>query len=338
MHVISVNNVREALPKAVEYLFVNGKTEQTRNGLAIVAPGPVTIHYKFPKQHVLLNPIRDANPFFHLMEAMWMLVGRDDGQFLDHYIKGFSKMYGNTDGRIMDAYGYRWRYGLYRDQLHEIARQLKENPATRQCVLQMWGAGRQDLFEAEAKPCNLNAVFRVHDDKLNMMVQNRSNDLIWGACGANTVHFSILLEYIAALSGLQMGEYWQVSNNLHMYQDHVQMLFERIGFAVATNPMIYNHLTSPPGYEDTMPLVANPITFNVELNYVMQCIDMLYDVGYAEINGTIIKNPFLNVVWGMALGHYLHRKQMSEGIETINKVEAEDWRKAGLEWMERRRG
>jgi hypothetical protein len=303
-----------------------------------VAQEPVTIHYKFPKQHVLVNRIRDANPFFHLLEAMWMLAGRDDGQFLDHYIKGFSKKYGNEDGRIMDAYGYRWRYGLGNgDQLKEIIRQLKEDPATRQCVLQMWGAGRFDLFESVTKPCNLNVAFRVCDGKLNMVVQNRSNDLIWGACGANAVHFSILLEYLAAMSGLQMGEYWQVSSNLHMYQSHIDMLYERAGPASDFVPFLSRHLASPPGYEDTIPLVMDPATFDAELNQIMHCIDILHDLGVSEINGLVIQNPFLKDVWNMVKGHWLHKKH-GTGRTFVCEVEAEDWRRAGLEWMERRHG
>ena len=70
VYVIEAHNVRDALPKAVKYLLYYGKYESTRAGDALVARKPVTIHYRHPKQHVLLNRIRDANPFFHLMEAM----------------------------------------------------------------------------------------------------------------------------------------------------------------------------------------------------------------------------------------------------------------------------
>src|SRR5215471_15206896 len=113
MYVINAVNVRDALPKAVKHLLSVGHQKQTRVGEALVAPHPVTIFYKEPKQHVLVNPIRDANPFFHLMEAMWMLAGREDGAFLDYYVKDFSKLYGDEEGIVPDAYGHRWRYGGY---------------------------------------------------------------------------------------------------------------------------------------------------------------------------------------------------------------------------------
>src|SRR6516165_4315621 len=173
MHVIKASNVRDALIQAVQYLTTHGLIEETRAGEALVAQEPVCIHYENPKQHVLLNPVRDANPFFHLMEAMWMLAGRDDGAFLDYYIKDFSKRFG-TNGRIMDGYGYRWRCRLGYDQLAEIIEQLQKDHTTRQAVLQMW---YDDLISRDSKPCNLVATFRIRKGKLDVTVFNRSNDL-----------------------------------------------------------------------------------------------------------------------------------------------------------------
>src|SRR3974390_1532437 len=160
MHVIKATNIRDALVQAIGYLHQSGVYEETRIGRALTAQEPVAIHYSNPKQHVLLNPVRDANPFFHLMEAMWMLAGRQDAAFLGYYIKDFSKLYGKN-GIVMDAYGQRWLYGAGYDQLTEIVNQLRKEPNTRQCVLQMWGAGRDDLRAVSSKPCNLVATFRI---------------------------------------------------------------------------------------------------------------------------------------------------------------------------------
>jgi hypothetical protein len=53
-----------------------------------------------------------------------------------------------------------------------------------------------------------------------MLVTNRSNDIVWGAYGANAVHFSYLLEYVASSIGVKVGRYWQVSNDFHIYERH----------------------------------------------------------------------------------------------------------------------
>jgi thymidylate synthase len=331
MYVIHAANVRDALPKALRYILHTGEREKTRNGDAWVSQIPVTIRYEYPKQHVLLNQVRDANPFFHLMEAMWMLAGRDDGAFLDHYIKDFSKTYG-IGGVIPDAYGYRWRYCIG-DQLLEIIHQLKKDPTTRQAVLQMWGAGRKDLFVNTAKPCNLVATFRILNNELQMTVFNRSNDLIWGCCGANAVHFPILQEYIASMIGIDVGRYWQISTNLHLYVEHLDMLQKRLK-TIDSN--LYVALKDTWDYEITQPLIKYPIVFDTELMETMEWIDGIH--GDEEIYTGNISNPFLGqVVLPMAQAHHLYKKKDFNGaLEAMEEVIAEDWRKAGTEWIQRR--
>jgi hypothetical protein len=50
-----------------------------------------------------------------------------------------------------------------------------------------------------------------------MLVSNRSNDMLWGAYGANAVHMAFLMEYVADQSGLSPGVYTQVSDSFHVY-------------------------------------------------------------------------------------------------------------------------
>jgi thymidylate synthase len=331
MYLINAMNVRDALLYGIKYLLEWGEVEQTRNGDAIVAPGPVTIHYKYPKQHVLVDRYRDANPFFHLMEAMWMLAGRQDGAFLDYYIKGFSKQFGDEYGIIPDAYGYRWRYGLNFNQLDEIITQLRHDSTTRQCVLQMWGAKTHDLLATGAKPCNLAATFRIVKGKLNMHVFNRSNDLVLGCCGANAVHFPIMQEYVASKAGIQMGEYWQVSTNLHMYVEHYKKLSARLG-----NGGRLEDYFEVESYGLTQPLMVFPNYFDADLSDTMIYISDLH-AGREGYSGNI-SNPFLReVVIPMATAHQMYKlRDVDRAFEAIGQVTAADWKQAGTEWLERR--
>jgi thymidylate synthase len=334
MYVIHAANVRDALPKALRHILHSGDREKTRNGDAWVAKTPVSIRYEYPKQHVLINEVRDANPFFHLMEAMWMLAGRSDGAFLDHYIKDFSLTYG-VGGIIPDAYGRRWRHGLGYDQLLEIIRQLKKDPTTRQAVLQMWGAGCDDLMmPLGPKPCNLVVTFRIQDNGLDMIVFNRSNDLIWGCCGANAVHFPLMQEYVASMIGIDVGRYWQISTNLHLYVEHLDMLQKRLKPTVNSN--LYVALKNSWDYEQTQPLVSYPETFDKELQETMQWIDGIHE-GKEAYSG-MISDPFLGqVVLPMAEAHYLYKKKDIPGaLDMMESVIAADWRKAGTEWIQRR--
>jgi hypothetical protein len=268
------------------------------------------------------------------MEAMWMLAGRQDGAFLDHYIKDFSKTYG-VNGIIPDAYGYRWRCRLGYDQLEEIIDQLKHTPNTRQAVLEMW---YDDLISPNAvKPCNLVATFRTRDNMLDMTVFNRSNDLIWGCCGANAVHFPIMQEYVASMVGLKIGKYWQISTNLHLYTKHRDMLLNRTDYNAKDYGLysLHSHLRSE-GYESTLPLIKYPESFD---NEVLETVEMIEDINKdLEICDDNLGNPFLrDVVLPMAKAHRSYKKgTYIQAFVDIHDVIAADWKRAGIEWLERR--
>ncbi|MFH1604429.1 MAG: thymidylate synthase [Pseudomonadota bacterium] len=224
MEVLDVRNVHEALPRAIDLLQQIGVRRESRNGPVLVAPVPVTTVYRRPTERVLFWPERDANPFFHLYESLWMLAGRNDLAPLLRYVTTFGQF--SDDGRTLSgAYGYRWRKNWDDDQLAVIARRLRENPDDRRCVLQMWDCSYDLDADLKDIPCNLVITFqRDAAGALDMTVFCRSNDIILGAYGANAVHFSMLQEYLALWIGCAVGRYWQVSVNWHAYLDTLDKL------------------------------------------------------------------------------------------------------------------
>lgn len=225
MITIGARNVNYALYAGAALLRRDGVERDSRNGPVLVAPHPVTTVYERPEERVMLHPGRDANPFFHLYEALWMLAGRNDLAPLVQIVKNMANF--SDDGGVTQpgAYGHRWRMHFAasetRDQLEWAIRRLKEDPNDRRVVIQMYDCytdqhaadnGGRDI------PCNLLALPSVGTDgRLNLTVYNRSNDMVWGAYGANAVHFSVLQEALAAGVGVPMGRYYQVANNFHGY-------------------------------------------------------------------------------------------------------------------------
>jgi len=231
MHVIRAINVNDALPKGLRLLIEQGKLQDSRAGEVLCLPEPVTTIYAHPDQKVLFSPLRDANPFFHLIEALWMLTGQSSTSLLNCYVSDFGKRYAEDDGVLHGAYGYRWRESFAIDQLSVIIKKLKENNFDRQVVLQMWDAGpefaggQDDLMGVwRDRPCNTHVYFRADRGSLDMTVCCRSNDIIWGAYGANAVHFGFLLEYMAAAIDIPVGRYYQISNNFHAYVSELDRL------------------------------------------------------------------------------------------------------------------
>ncbi len=218
MNQITARNVHDMLPLALDRLTKLGVQRPSRNGTVIQLPGPTCLEYERPTERVMFWPERDANPFFHLVESMWMLSGKRDVGSLLPYVARI-KQY-SDDGVVFNAaYGYRWRQHFSVDQLPGIIERLRKNPDCRRQVLGMWDPHhdhvKQDTVDL---PCNTQIYFaRGQEGQLDMTVCNRSNDLIWGACGANAVHLSFLQEFIAQRIGCPVGRYYQFTNNLHAY-------------------------------------------------------------------------------------------------------------------------
>lgn len=191
--------------------------EDTRNGKALTFTSPVLITHTTPYRRVLFDPKRDANPFFHYMEAVWMLAGAENVDFPAHFAKNI-RNYSDDGITLRGAYGYRWRRAFEVDQLEELIYQLQKDKNTRRAVLAMWDPHLDLMIESKDKPCNTHAYFRVQNNALHLTVCNRSNDLVWGMLGANIVHMSILQEYVASSLGIVAGNYYQFTNNLHVYE------------------------------------------------------------------------------------------------------------------------
>jgi thymidylate synthase len=218
MHVINARNVNDAYAKGVQYLLTQGLKEKSRNGAVLVAPGPVCTVYDRPRERVLFDASRDANPFFHLMEALWMLAGERAAAWPVKFNKQMAE-YANDDGNYDGAYGYRWRRHFDIDQVVWAVDHLKNDPASRRCVITMFDGFADRSANSRDIPCNTHLYLDCRGNRLNITVCNRSNDAVWGAYGANVVHFSMLQEVIAAGVSKPVGEYRQISNNLHIYTD-----------------------------------------------------------------------------------------------------------------------
>jgi hypothetical protein len=357
MHVLNVRDVNEALPLALAYLRDCGTLETTRNGPAMVAPGPVTTVYRDPRRRVLFDPVRDANPFFHLFESLWILAGRQDVRFLSWFN---SRIHGYSDNGVTfhAPYGHRLRerYGL--DQVALACRMLRDDPACRRAVLQIWDATVDLDTDSKDLPCNDMVMLRVYSTMatmhpsgkvLDITVCNRSNDAVWGAYGANAVQFSMLQEYMAALIGVGVGKYMQVSNNLHVYTDNPYWqtwdasVGER-GTLVRTSeyerlaPGCKEYLTS------TTPLTergfgterGSVLAFDVDLREFFKCADASPSVRDFERNYRSVDTltSFFSTTVRPMLQAYVLRTTPPTKIAHFD--EGKDWHYAAARWLERR--
>ena len=212
----NVRDVPEMYSEMMRLLDMQGDIEQSRNGPVLTLPEPLLITVHQPWNRVLNDPIRCANPFFHVMEFVWMMAGSNDVKWISQFNSRF-KEYADADGTVHGAYGYRWANYFKVDQLRQVVDLLKRDPESRRAVLGMWDPQHDLGTEHNDLPCNTHIYFRRINGRLDMTVCNRSNDAVWGMTGANAVHMTLLHELVATLSGMGQGKYRVFTNNAHLY-------------------------------------------------------------------------------------------------------------------------
>lgn len=325
---IRCRNVAHALPEGIRSLKELGTENPSRDGRVLEMDEPVMTIYERPLERVLCYPDRDANPFFHFFESLWMLAGRDDVEYVQEFNNQIAN-YSDNGKNFHGAYGYRWRRWFNFDQLNRIIIELTENPLSRRAVLAIW----DPLYDLGRKgkdlPCNTAVYFKIREGKLKMTVVNRSNDIIWGAYGANAVHFSFLQEYLAGQLFVGVGEYAQVSDNYHAYLD--KGVWEKCiplisDVPIGLEPYRMNDIKPYPLYAGVNNWARKE--FLTELSRWMDD-PFVYDSIFHFFQD--VAKPLLRA-WRL-----YKTKNHHTAIDILNRdCVATDWRKAGVEWIQRR--
>lgn len=339
MHVIHGRNVNDAYQSGLRFMSEYGIPSDSRNGRVLRIPDPVATVYRRPQERVLFSAQRDANPFFHLFEALWMLNGNNDVATMDQFLSSF-KTFSDDGETFYGAYGHRWRHwprsgGPDFDQLRIVIAALKRNPDDRRVIIGMWDPERDLMHDGKDVPCNTTIKVGIVQGVLKMIVFCRSNDIIFGAYGANAVHMSFLQEYLARCIGVPMGSYTQISADYHAYVD-TPYRWDRY-FPLQDDG--FNYVDTIVPYK----LVHAPVVFDEELFRVVQ---KLTDGTMLDSKLCGFQNTFFHyVALPMYKAHRLHKDgQTMEAISllqhcNVRKIDFEpnnDWLMAGIRWLQRR--
>lgn len=333
MRTIRARNVNDALTAGLE-MIDEAPCQDSRNGPVRVFDTPVATTYLRPVERVLFSAGRDANPFFHLFESLWMLGGREDAEYLNQFVSDFGERYAEEDGTLWGAYGQRWIHQFEFNQLDVVVARLRHDWTDRRVVIQMWDP-TADLYPPEENieqprdvPCNTQIYPRVRQDGqrrvLDITVCCRSNDMIWGAYGANAVHFSVLQEYLAARIGVDVGVYYQMSNNMHVYVDVYERLMHRMSREDDCADL----------YTDRgAPAVVIPM-----FTGYTDSIDRDIELFLRNPDSEGQRNPwYRNVALPMMRAHRLHKEGRTElALLELSSVPVSDWSLAGQQWLTRR--
>ena len=162
-------------------------------------------------------------------EWQWYLSG-------DNNIKKLGKLYGKIPeiwrrmadkyGNVNSNYGYQWQRSDWNgiSQFDYVVNLLKQNPKTRQAAISIYDGKEHNNYELDT-PCTYAIQFTIVNDKLNMCVTMRSNDLWYGFCN-DQYCFSRLQLMIADRLEIRLGTYYHFVHNLHLYNNIIEKINE----------------------------------------------------------------------------------------------------------------
>ena len=136
----------------------------------------------------------------------------------------------DENGSIGKAYGYQMgvKYKFAQgemDQVDNVIWQLKNTPYSRRIMTNIYNFS--DLSEMGLEPCAYSMTFNVTGDKLNAILNQRSQDVL-AANNWNVVQYSVLVHMLAQVTGLKPGELIHVISDAHIYDRHVPVIRELI--------------------------------------------------------------------------------------------------------------
>jgi thymidylate synthase len=147
------------------------------------------------------------------------------------------KNYAEDNGIFHGAYGRRTN-----GQYDYAIEKLKNDRDTRQAVVTIWNPEYDNQEGKRDYPCTVLHQFRIRDNKLNMSVYMRSND-VWLGAAYDFFQFTRVQLAMCSVLGVEPGAYAHHVGSLHIYESN---------YAAANNLKKTDKVEAvPPIYGDT---------------------------------------------------------------------------------------
>jgi thymidylate synthase len=215
------NNFKNA-EEAYKYFF----REILKNGIPF-ANTKALFNVGFTIENPIDNHIHDKgsivprkwNHEYAEAEWQWYLSGDQNiAKLGDIYgkVPEIWKRMADEGGNVNSNYGWQWQRN---EQLEYVVSMLKHNPDTRQACISIYDGKEIENYFHDT-PCTYAVQFTILDNKLNMCVTMRSNDLWYGFCN-DQYCFSMLQQLVARKLDIPVGTYYHFAHNLHLYNDKI---------------------------------------------------------------------------------------------------------------------
>jgi thymidylate synthase len=172
-----------------------------------------------PMDNRIINKEREWKEDYAEAEWQWYLTGMPNIKMLGEIygkVPEIWKRMADENGYVNSNYGYQWERN---DQLERIITDLTYHKDTRQATISIYD-GKEIKDYARDTPCTYAVQFTRVNNRLDMCVTMRSNDLWYGFCN-DQYCFSRLQEMVSKRLNINPGVYYHFAHNMHLYNDKI---------------------------------------------------------------------------------------------------------------------
>ncbi len=187
----------------------------------------VVNRYDLSKEFPILT-LRPTNLKAAIDELLWIWQKKSNN--VNDLNSKIWDSWADETGSIGKAYGYqigqkhKYKEGEF-DQIDRVIYDLKHNPYSRRIITNIYN--HDDLNEMNLYPCAYSVTFNVTGNKLNAILNQRSNDVLV-ANNWNVAQYAILVHMLAQVCDLEVGEFVHVIADAHIYDKHIPLVKELI--------------------------------------------------------------------------------------------------------------
>jgi thymidylate synthase len=212
--VIEIENGVNGYVDLVRHVLTHGEDAAPR-GMKTREIEDAVIHIGDVYHTLPLGVNRGTVPGIGAVEACQLLSGTSFPKTVIAVGPQF-KNYAEDNGIFHGAYGPRTD-----GQYDAVVEKLKNDSDSRQAVVTIWNPEYDNQPSKRDYPCTVLHQFRIRNNKLNMSVYMRSND-VWLGAAYDFFQFTQVQIALASVLGIEPGKYAHHVGSLHIYEQHYE--------------------------------------------------------------------------------------------------------------------
>ncbi len=157
-------------------------------------------------------------------ELIWFLQGDTNVKYLQENGVRIWNEWADENGDLGPVYGHQWRSwpdydGGTIDQIQNVVDLIRHHPDSRRMIVSAWNVA--EVKDMALPPCHTLFQFYVANGKLSLQLYQRSADTFLGV-PFNIASYALLLQMMAQVTGLKVGEFIHTTGDTHLYLNHIE--------------------------------------------------------------------------------------------------------------------